>query len=344
MFILKVGMDPASGHRRVKPFVLFRATLTKFADALQTQMSRLVQRAKRGVLVFSVVMLLLWVSAFLYGSFYYSYMPFVAQSRPVYYYYRTDCESPSSFLCSYPMANVSLLTNNKPVLTFGQAYRITLQLEMPDSDTNRDLGMFMIRTTCFSRDGSQMASSARSARQLSLTSSSRFSMLRYRSDLLRTISTLMFLPAFLSGMAEQKQLLEVELFSEYTDDPYSPSVTAVIEILSDKAHVYSSQLRIHACFTGIRYLLFHFPVLSALVGVSTNFLFLSVILVMSYMRLLLGLEWRPEQVQVTRAAGSSGTRGVNNGSAGAAQPPDLPSLTDTRRRQRNQLEGAQRNK
>lgn len=48
------------------------------------------------------------------------------------------------------------------VLTFGQAYQISLQLEMPESPTNQDLGMFMIKTTCFSRDGGQVASSARS--------------------------------------------------------------------------------------------------------------------------------------------------------------------------------------
>ena len=109
---------------------------------------------------------------------------------------RTDCESPTSFSCSYPVANISLMRNKKhvcmdvclyvsvsvcvlnihvfieelsnllkmhiQVLTFGQAYRISLQLEMPDSPANRDLGMFMIRTACFSRDGSQVASSARS--------------------------------------------------------------------------------------------------------------------------------------------------------------------------------------
>ena len=47
------------------------------------------------------------------------------------------------------------------VLTFGQAYQISLQLEMPDSPTNQEQGMFMIRAACFSRDGGQVASSSR---------------------------------------------------------------------------------------------------------------------------------------------------------------------------------------
>lgn len=50
------------------------------------------------------------------------------------------------------------------------------------------------------------------------------SMLRYRTDLLRVLETLLFLPAFLSGAVEQKQVLEVELFSDYTDSPVSPAL------------------------------------------------------------------------------------------------------------------------
>uniref|UniRef100_A0A3B4UYQ7 Seipin n=1 Tax=Seriola dumerili TaxID=41447 RepID=A0A3B4UYQ7_SERDU len=255
-------------------------------DAVVTAMSHTRKKVLQGFVVFSVILLLLWLAAFLYGSFYYSYMPKAAFSTPVHYYYRTDCESPSSFLCSYPVANISLMRNKKHVLTFGQAYQISLQLELPESPTNQELGMFMVKTTCFSRDGGQIASSARS------------SMLRYRSDLLRTMGTLLFLPAFLSGAIEQKQMLEVELFSDFTDDPYAPSVTAVIEILSNKVQIYSSQLYVHAHFTGIRYLLFYFPVSSALVGVSSNFIFLSVLFILSYMRLLLRVEWKPEQARI----------------------------------------------
>ncbi|XP_023263077.1 seipin-like isoform X1 [Seriola lalandi dorsalis] len=277
--------------------VLIGRSLLRLQDAVVTAMSHTRKKVLQGFVVFSVILLLLWLAAFLYGSFYYSYMPKAAFSTPVHYYYRTDCESPSSFLCSYPVANISLMRNKKHVLTFGQAYQISLQLELPESPTNQELGMFMVKTTCFSRDGGQIASSARSARQLLSTSSSRFSMLRYRSDLLRTMGTLLFLPAFLSGAIEQKQMLEVELFSDFTDDPYAPSVTAVIEILSNKVQIYSSQLYVHAHFTGIRYLLFYFPVSSALVGVSSNFIFLSVLFILSYMRLLLRVEWKPEQLR-----------------------------------------------
>lgn len=42
----------------------------------------------RAAILFCVLLLLLWVSIFLYGSFYYSYMPSVSFSTPVHFYYR----------------------------------------------------------------------------------------------------------------------------------------------------------------------------------------------------------------------------------------------------------------
>ncbi|CAB1451070.1 unnamed protein product [Pleuronectes platessa] len=283
----EIFMDQESRSRTLEPTVLIGRALQRLRDAVAMILSTVQQRVIRSFVLFFVIALILTLAAFLYGSFYYSYMPVASFSSPVNYYYRSDCESPSSFLCTYPVANISLTKNKKPVLSFGQAYQISLTLEMPESLTNQELGMFMIRTTCFSQEGVQVASSARTARQPLSASSTRFSMLRYRSELLETLRTLLFLPAFLIGATEQKQMLEVELFSDYTDDPYAPSVTAVVEILSTRVQIYSSELYVHAHFNGIRYLLFYFPVTSALVGVSSNFIFLSVLFILSYLRLLL---------------------------------------------------------
>ncbi|CAL1613628.1 unnamed protein product [Knipowitschia caucasica] len=263
----------------------------KIEKTVLMAMSQARQRILQGFVVISVTLFFLWVAAFLYGSFYFSYMPKATYSTPVNYYYRTDCETPGSFLCSYPVANVSLMKNKKHVLTFGQAYQLSLQLEMPDSPVNQEIGMFMVRATCFSQDGGQVASSSRALS----ASSSHFGVLRYRSDLVRTLETLLLFPAFLTSTVEQKQMLEVELFSEYTDDPYAPSDTAIIEIMSSKVQIYSSQLLVHAHFTGLRYLLFRFPLISAVVGISSNFLFLSALFVLSYMRQMLNLK-KPEEL------------------------------------------------
>ncbi|KAL7402144.1 hypothetical protein ABVT39_010432 [Epinephelus coioides] len=239
-----------------------------------------------GVL-FCVLVLLLWVSIFLYGSFYYSYMPTVSFSTPVHFYYTSDCDTSESTLCSFPTANISFMKNDRDqVMANGQPYRVSLELEMPESPVNENLGMFMIKMSCYTKGGKTVSSVGRST------------MLHYRSSLLQTLSTLLFSPVLLTGMAEQKQLIEVELFSEYRTNAYQPSVGAVIEIQSKRVQIYSSQLRIHAYFTGIRYVLYNFPLTSAVIGVATNFAFLSVIVLFSYLQFIWGGIWPPDQVRV----------------------------------------------
>lgn len=239
----------------------------------------------QAAILFCILSLLLWVSIFLYGSFYYSYMPTVSFSTPVHYYYTTDCVG--SALCSFPTANISFLKSEKDqVMAYGQPYRISLELEMPESPVNEQLGMFMIKMSCYTKGGKTVSSVGRST------------MLHYRSSLLQTLNTLFFSPLLLTGIAEQKQLIEVELFSDYKTNAHQPTIGAVVEIQSKQVQIYSSQLRIHAYFTGIRYVLYNFPLTSAMIGMATNFVFLSVIVLFSYLHFIWGGFWPPDQVRV----------------------------------------------
>ncbi|XP_024253789.1 seipin isoform X1 [Oncorhynchus tshawytscha] len=256
-------------------------------DVLGVTLLRARRTLLQAAILSCVLVLLVWVAIFLYGSFYYSYMPTVSFSTPVHYHYSTDCDASNSVLCSFPMANISLLKNGKDqVMIYGQPYRISLELEMPESPVNEHLGMFMIKMSCYTKDGQTVAAVARSA------------MLHYRSGLLHTLNTLLFSPLLLTGMTEQKQLVEVELFSDYKANSYQPTVGAVIEIQSRRVQIYSAQLRIHAFFTGIRYLLYNFPLTSAVIGVASNFAFLSVVVLFGYLQFIWGGLWPPEQVRV----------------------------------------------
>ncbi|XP_021446896.2 seipin isoform X1 [Oncorhynchus mykiss] len=256
-------------------------------DVLGVTLLRARRTLLQAAILSCVLVLLVWVAIFLHGSFYYSYMPTVSFSTPVHYHYSTDCDASNSVLCSFPMANISLLKNGKDqVMIYGQPYRISLELEMPESPVNKHLGMFMIKMSCYTKDGQTVAAVARSA------------MLHYRSGLLQTLNTLLFSPLLLTGMTEQKQLVEVELFSDYKANSYQPTVGAVIEIQSRRVQIYSAQLRIHAFFTGIRYLLYNFPLTSAVIGVASNFAFLSVVVLFGYLQFIWGGLWPPEQVRV----------------------------------------------
>lgn len=241
----------------------------------------------QAAILFCSLVLLLWVSIFLYGSFYYSYMPTVSFSTPVHFYYASDCDTSESGLCSFPTANISFMKNERDqVMAYGQPYRVSLELEMPESPVNEQLGMFMVRMSCYTKGGKTVSSVGRST------------MLHYRSSLLQTLSTFLFSPFLLTGISEQKQLIEVELYSDYKTNAYQPTVGAVIQIHSKRVQIYSAQLRIHAYFTGIRYVLYNFPLTSAVIGVATNFAFLSVIVLFSYLQFIWGGIWPPDQVRV----------------------------------------------
>nr|XP_033810737.1 seipin [Geotrypetes seraphini]XP_033810738.1 seipin [Geotrypetes seraphini] len=248
-------------------------------------------RVRRTILqtafVLCVLILLLWISIFLYGSFYYSYIPTVRYTTPVHYHFRTDCTSPGQDLCSFPMANISLIKNGRDrVLMYGQPYRISLELEMPESPVNQELGMFMVSIMCYTKGGQIISSSTRSA------------MLHYRSRALRLMDTFFYAGLLLTGFLEQKQMVEVELYSDYREDSYVPTLGALIEIQNKRIQIYAAQLKIHAHFTGLRYLLYNFPITTAIIGVATNFSFLSVIVLFSYLQWVWGSVWSRENIRM----------------------------------------------
>ncbi|XP_059259677.1 seipin isoform X1 [Mustela nigripes] len=289
-------------------------------------------RARKLLLQFGVlfctILLLLWVSVFLYGSFYYSYMPTISHLSPVHFYYRTDCDSSSSLLCSFPVANVSLAKGGRDrVLMYGQPYRVTLELELPESRVNQDLGMFLVTISCYTRGGRIISTSSRSV------------MLHYRSDLLQMLDTLVFSSLLLFGFAEQKQLLEVELYPEYRENSYVPTTGAIIEIHSKRIQMYGASLRIHAHFTGLRYLLYNFPMTCAFIGVASNFTFLSVIVLFSYMQWVWGSIWPRHrfslQVNVRKRDGSRkavqqriSARHAGTGPQGQEESTQLSDITE----------------
>ncbi|XP_068116771.1 seipin [Hyperolius riggenbachi] len=266
-----------------------------------------------------VLLLLLWVSVFLYGSFYYSYMPAVKFSCPVHYQYSSNCDPPLGILCSFPTANVSLLRNNRDrVLMYGQPYRISLELQVPESAVNQNLGMFMVSMSCYTKGGKEISYAARSA------------MLHYKSPLLGFLETFAMLPLMLFGLSEQRQSIEVELHSEYREDSYVPTTGAVIQIQSVRLQIYSAELRVHAHFTGLRYLLYHFPIMSAVIGISSNFIFMSVLVLLSY------LQWgfrrsnaRGDRGQGSTETGTTAMQGRQSLETDQDAPPDAETLGHT---------------
>ncbi|XP_063281332.1 seipin [Prinia subflava] len=237
--------------------------------------------------------------------------------RPLHLSFRSDCDSPGPELCSFPSANVSLLGEHREkVLLYGQLYRISLELELPESPVNRELGMFMVSLTCYGSGGRELARAERAA------------MLHYRSRLLRALHTAAFAGLFLSGFAEQSQTLELELMGRYREDPYTPTVGALVEIRSRRVQLYGARLRVHAHFSGLRYLLYHFPLTSAVLGVAGNWALLALLTLGGYLQWGRGPRW-PRPAQEQRSEGGAPGEGEGTDLSAAPKNPEEPETVGT---------------
>lgn len=80
--------NPLPPGNNGQPRFFLAGVVLKFWNFIAIVLFKIRQRVIQTFTVFFLVLLLLWISAFLYGSLYYSYMPNTAFSTDVYYYYR----------------------------------------------------------------------------------------------------------------------------------------------------------------------------------------------------------------------------------------------------------------
>ena len=239
---------------------------------VQKKTTRSVQSARDvilsgGIIIISGV-LIVWLSIFLYTAFYYAYMPSMSYIRPVHLQFESCNEQKG--ICSFPSASVQL-TNKQQLLMVGQPYKVNLHLEMPESPANKELGMFMVCAQLRSRDGYLVEHTCKST------------MLHYRSTLLHALTTLTFSPMMMFGTTEEKQNVVLELFGNFEEDQSHPVTIIYIEIQSRHIEFYSAAVMINAHLSGLRYLMFHWPILSAIVGIGTNLFFIALVCILSYL-------------------------------------------------------------
>lgn len=138
-------------------------------------------------------------------------------------------------ISTFPRAHVSL-TKRQQLLMVGQPYRVLVHIDMPESPQNLDLGMFMV---C-----AEMRDELTNLRDHSCRSA----MLHYKSPLVRTITTLVFSPLYVLGLQEEKQLIPVELFTNFEDEQVR--LKGIHLILQFKFGYFLLELSGHRCLSG----------------------------------------------------------------------------------------------
>jgi len=214
--------------------------------------------------------LVLVLSVFLYSTLYYAYMPVEMHHIPIHLQFQ-PCDEASA-RCSFPTAQLILQRSQK--LLQGQTYSISLNLEIPDSPINENHGMFMTCLNISSSSGQKIGDSCKS------------SISQYRSPLLRTMETLTYSPTLLTGWSNQKQNIHINYFSNFQTFPLTPAEVIDVEIKSKALQVSEASLEIHAELKGLRHLMYRHPWISSFLGVATNILILTTILLVSWSRFL----------------------------------------------------------
>lgn len=241
-------------------------SLLKLPFSVFNSVRQLVSQTFFVAVLFSVIT---WTSVLLYGVFYWNYIPKSSHVYPVHLHFESKA-CPEGF-CDYPIANLAIVRPGQDdYLARGQRYKIYLELEMPESEANQRIGMFTVRLDMISEDGEVLRSTQRSG------------VLRYKSILVRLLSTLTYIPFLLFGSAEEKQTVSVLLFDRYEEDYAKPATQASIMVRNSHIEIYTATLKIYADFTGLRYLLYNWPLTSAVVGIATNFFFVTLVALLSW--------------------------------------------------------------
>ncbi|KAH0541176.1 seipin [Cotesia glomerata] len=257
-----------------------KAAFEKLFNAKQQTVKGVQSIFFRSGFIFIGSVVAVWISIFLYTAFYYAYMPNMQHIRPVHFEF-DSCEKLKG-PCGWPSAFVRF-TKKQQFLMVGQPYKINLYLEMPESTTNKELGMFMVCSSLHTHNHGIVDKSCRPT------------MLHYRSTLLHYLTTLAFSPMLIFGAREEKQNIMLELYRNFEEDQNHPVTSISIEIQSKFIEFYSATIEIHAHLYGLRYLMFHWPILTAIIGITTNLFFISLIFILSYLHFTYEEDLQDEQ-------------------------------------------------
>ncbi|KAM0054678.1 putative Seipin family protein [Helianthus debilis subsp. tardiflorus] len=137
------------------------------------------------------------------------------------------------------------------VVPFGHELKATVSLLLPESDYNRNLGIFHLRVDFLSSDGTLLASTRKPC------------MLQFKSEPIRLLSTFVKLAYLLTGYPSETQTLDMN-FSGYTEKDVPLScLRVVIEQRAEFAkgggvpEIYSASLKLETQFPFLKRMLWY---------------------------------------------------------------------------------------
>ncbi|KAI8050545.1 putative adipose-regulatory protein-domain-containing protein [Syncephalis plumigaleata] len=232
-------VDPIANA--MDPYVR-RATASLFSPRTQNVVVKLI------VALFAVTAMI-GAAVVAYAGFYYFYVPKIAHSAPVYLDFSNN---------GNPTAHVDFgLTDNRQLLSYDQDYDVTIDMFLPNSDRNYEIGNFMVKVDLVADDGTIVHSSSRPA------------ILKFQSPMLRIASTAARLIFLIVGWTSEAQEINLSLMEGINDSYNHPVSHAVVTLSDPRVMLYSMSMHIRAHFKGLRYLMYYWSVPTGIVFVGT---------------------------------------------------------------------------
>jgi seipin len=160
-----------------------------------------------------------------------------------------------------PSPLVKLPVQPRSVLVPGVKYDIFIELTMPESRANVDIGMFMVSTTLKSLENELLATSTRSA------------IVHDSHSLVRWIRVGALALSHAFGFTEPSQQIHILAINGITESKVHPLTSVSITLNHPEVQIYSAKLTIIAQLSGVRYLMYHWSVSTAVL-VILNIVFL----------------------------------------------------------------------
>ncbi|CAD0085434.1 unnamed protein product [Aureobasidium vineae] len=234
---------------------------------LRIAVSKPAQRAYlTSVLFFSTCFFLLIVSIAAYLAFYWTYIPRIGFSRPIHLQFDSP-ESPP-----WGIANLA------PELVSLQPYDVKIQIRLPRTKTNTEIGNFMVETALFAPgekgsviDDSRIPVAKDPTTTKVLASSRRSAILTYYSpvvDLARKATELHWL---ILGWRLEAETLEIPVFKGVSFAKGWRNVPDTMQIRvqsSARMQIYEANVVFKARFQGLRWIMYNHRITSAAVFIG----------------------------------------------------------------------------
>jgi len=210
------------------------------------------QRRFLSLFIFFIILFgMIIISIFGYCLFYFLYIPQIAHSLPVYFQYYNNVEQ--------PVAEVDLSSNSwrqNGILTSGQYYNVLMELNVPDSKHNYDLGNFMINLTFKNSLNETVAYSSRPC------------IVKYKSFVQKNIETIVKSVPNFFDVTQESQTIYLPLIENYMEDEEVSTTKAILTLSNKELHLNSAKLNFEARFHGLRYYMYHWKLLTAVLLIS----------------------------------------------------------------------------